>query len=66
MNKYYIIPAALAKDLRLAAYRHGNETEGYLVSQADLATTSQEKIDREAIAISEREARDFVKSIKKK
>lgn len=65
--KYFIIPDSLARELGLTNYRRGNVVDGWLVNQGDLATVGTDvALQQGAIAINEREARDFINSLNKK
>lgn len=64
---YYIITDSIARTLGLTRYRSGNATDGWLANQNDLAVYGTEKALAEGCTeISEREARNFVKSLKTK
>lgn len=64
--KYYIIPDSLAEELGLKKWRRGNVMDGWLVNQSDLAAVGVDNaLNAGAIAITEREAREFVQSLKK-
>lgn len=61
---YYIIDAADAHRLGVTAYREGNTKEGYLVHEGDFAANTS-YIKQRALPVTEKEAVEFVKSLKK-
>lgn len=64
---YYIITDSIARTLGLTRYRSGNATDGWLANQSDLAVYGTERaLDEGCTKVSEREAREFVKSLKTK
>lgn len=62
--QYYIISAADAKRLGVAEYRQGNAEQGYLVHSGDFICATDDFLER-AQPVSESEAREFIKTLKK-
>lgn len=60
--QYYIISAEDARRMGVAKYREGNEEDGYLVHSDDFVCTTDDFMER-ALAVTEREAVEFVKSL---
>ncbi len=64
--KYYIIPSAMAEQLSLTEYRHGDQERGYLVHSGDLVNYGLENAERDgATEVSLADARNFVKHLNK-
>jgi hypothetical protein len=62
--KYYIVTAKLADRLGVKPYRFGNNTNGYLVNQSDLAVIGiEEAVNEGARGITEEEAKTFKENL---
>lgn len=61
--QYYIISHDDAVRIGVAQYRQGTPTKGYLVHGGDFACATQDFLDR-AIAVSEKEATDFINTLR--
>ncbi len=61
--KYYIISAVDAHRLGVTTYREGNESKGYLVHSDDFSCATEDFMER-AETVTEKEAVEFVKSLK--
>ncbi len=61
--QYYIISADDARRLGVTDFREGNEKDGYLVHTGDFACATQDFYER-AMEVTEKEAVDFVKSLR--
>ncbi len=62
--QYYIITAEDAKRIGVTEYRQGNEKDGYLVHGGDFLCATDDFMER-ALPVSETEAKEFVKSLKR-
>ena len=60
--QYYIISYDDALRLGVTQYRQGSQKDGYLVNSGDFACATEDFWER-AIAVSEKEVEEFVKSI---
>lgn len=60
--QYYIVSYDDALRLGVTQYRQGSPKDGYVVHGGDFACATQDFLDR-AIAVSEKEALEFIKAL---